>query len=211
MQALIDATRQPDFPAQIVCVISNDPSAQGLDRAKAVHIPTQVINHKDYKDRQQFEQILDAALNEVGAQLICLAGFMRILTPWFVHRWRDRLINIHPSLLPSFPGLHTHKAALEYGAKFTGCTVHFVRSEMDHGPIIVQAAVPVHLDDSEETLSERVLEAEHKIYPQAVRLIAEGRVNVINEKVFAGDTKPAFKAVFNPAETTPLAKSAAAQ
>ncbi len=200
MQALIDATKQPDYPAQIACVISNDPAAQGLDRAKAAGITTHVINHKDYKTRQQFEEALDVALTKYRVQLICLAGFMRLLTPWFVERWRDKLINIHPSLLPAFPGLHTHKAALDYGVKFAGCTVHFVRAEMDHGPIIIQAAVPVLADDSEETLAARILKAEHKAYPQAVRLIAEGRVNIINEKVFITDAGQLPPIVFNPSK-----------
>lgn len=184
LQALIDAAQQPGFPAQIACVISNKPDVQGLDRARAANIPAQVINHRDYPTREKFEEALDAKLAEIGVQLICLAGFMRILTPWFAERWQDRLINIHPSLLPAFPGLDTHQKALEYGVKFAGCTVHFVRAEMDHGPIILQAAVPVLQDDTEETLSARVLAAEHQIYPEAVRLIAENRVNVLNEKVF---------------------------
>lgn len=184
LQALIDATQQVGFPAVIVGVISNKPAAAGLDRAKAANIPTFNINHRDYPSREAFEQVLDAKLNEIGAQLVCLAGFMRLLTPWLVDRWRDRLINIHPSLLPAFPGLDTHQKAIDYGVKFAGCTVHFVRAEMDHGPIILQAAVPVQQDDTEEVLAERVLVAEHRIYPEAVRLIAENRVNVIHEKVF---------------------------
>jgi phosphoribosylglycinamide formyltransferase-1 len=211
MQALIRATQHKEFPAQIACVIANDPTAKGLDHAKAVGIPTHVIHHKDYKDRQQFEQVLDAALTEAGVQLVCLAGFMRILTPWFVDRWRDRLINIHPSLLPAFPGLHTHKAALDYGVKFAGCTVHFVRAEMDHGPIIAQAAVPVNQDDTEESLAARILELEHRIYPHAVSLIAEKRVNVINEKVFIVDAHMPDVGLINPADYGPLAKSAASQ
>jgi len=184
MQALIDAAHQSGFPAKIACVISNDPDAKGLDKARAANIPALAINHKNFRDRQGFEEELDKKLNECKAQLVCLAGFMRLLTPWFVERWRDRLINIHPSLLPAFPGLATHKQALDYGVKFHGCTVHFVRAEMDHGPIILQAAVPVMPDDTEESLAARVLESEHKIYPEAVRLIAEGRVNVLDEKVF---------------------------
>ena len=184
LQALIDATQKPGFPAQIACVISNKPDVQGLERAGKANIPTCVINHRDYASREKFEEVLDAKLVEMGVQLVCLAGFMRLLTPWFVTRWRDRLMNIHPSLLPAFPGLDTHQKAIDYGVKFTGCTVHFVRAEMDHGPIILQAAVPVLQDDTEETLAARVLGAEHKIYPEAVRLIAENRVNVMDEKVF---------------------------
>jgi len=212
MQALIDAARQKDFPAQIACVIANDPDAKGLERAQAANIPTSVINHKDFgKDRQKFEQVLDAKLVEAGVQLVCLAGFMRLLTPWFVDRWRDRLINIHPSLLPAFPGLHTHQAAIDYGVKFAGCTVHFVRAEMDHGPIIIQAAVPVLSDDTADALAARILEAEHKIYPQAVRLIAENRVNVMDERVFITNAGAPPQIAYNPADGSPLAKSAAAQ
>ncbi len=196
LQALIDAMQTPGFPAQIVCVISNVAGVHGLDRAAAAHIPTHVVSHRDFKNRQEFEQVLDARIRESGAQLVCLAGFMRLLTPWFVERWLDRLVNIHPSLLPAFPGLDTHQKAIDYGVKFGGCTVHFVRSEMDHGPIIVQAAVPVLADDTEETLAARVLQAEHRAYPQAVRMIAEGRVNVHNEKAFiAGAEAPATFAI----------------
>lgn len=198
LQALIDAAQAPDFPAKIVCVVANDPTAKGLDRARAAQIPALVVNHRDFKNRQEFEQAMDAKLNEYGVQLVCLAGFMRILTPWFVDRWLDRLINIHPSLLPAFPGLDTHQKAIDYGVKFAGCTVHFVRSEMDHGPIIMQAAVPVLPDDTEETLAARVLEAEHKMYPAVVRFIADGRVNVHAEKAFVATAVSPQDAVINP-------------
>jgi phosphoribosylglycinamide formyltransferase-1 len=187
LQALIDAARQPDYPAEILCVISNVPDAQGLEHARKANIPAVIINHRDFKTRQNFEEALDAKLDEYGVQLVCMAGFMRLLTPWFVTRWRDRLINIHPSRLPEFPGLNTHKRVLEAGAKSSGCTVHFVRAEMDHGPIILQAEVPVLAGDTEETLATRVLEAEHRIYPEAVRMIAEGRVNIMDERVFITD------------------------
>ena len=195
LQALIDATRQADFPARIRCVISNKPDAAGLERASAAGIPALAINHRDYKDRQAFEEVLDAKLNEYGVQLVCLAGFMRLLTPWFVERW---LVNIHPSLLPAFPGLDTHKKALEYGVKFAGCTVHFTRAEMDHGPIIAQAAVPVLPDDTETTLAARVLEEEHRIYPLAVRLIAEGRVNIHAERAFIANATAPKESAINP-------------
>lgn len=200
MQALIKASQQSNAQYQVTTVIANDPTAKGLDYASAANIPTEIVNHRDYgKDRQKFEEALDKKLDGAGVQLVCLAGFMRLLTPWFVERWRDRLINIHPSLLPAFPGLHTHQAALDYGAKFTGCTVHFVRAEMDHGPIIIQASVPIHTNDTEVTLAERVLESEHKIYPHAVRLIAENAVNVINEKVFIAGGMAPPNVLFNPA------------
>lgn len=184
LQALIDATAMADYPATLVGVISNKPGVAGLERAAKAGVPALTISHRDYSSREAFEQALDDKLNELGAEMVCLAGFMRILTPWFVDRWRDRLVNIHPSLLPAFPGLDTHQKAIDYGVKFAGCTVHFVRAEMDHGPIILQAAVPVLQDDTEEALAARVLEAEHKIYPEAVRLIADRRVNIIDEKVF---------------------------
>lgn len=211
LQALIDAAKRSGFPAKIVCVISNVPNAQGLARAQAAGIATAIIDHKDFKDRQSFDQALDAKLKSQGMQLVCLAGFMRLVTPWFVEQWRDRLINIHPSLLPAFPGLDTHKKAIAEGVKFAGCTVHFVRAEMDHGPIILQAAVPVQPDDTEETLAARVLEAEHKLYPQAVRLIAENRVNVIDEKVWIVDSAAPSETVISPLDVAALAKSKTAQ
>lgn len=198
MQALIEATRQPGFPARIACVISNKLEAEGLTKARAAGIPAEAINHRVYASREEFERALDAKLNDYGVELICLAGFMRLLTPWFVDRWRDKLINIHPSLLPKYPGLDTHKRALEAGDQTAGCTVHFVRAEMDGGPVIQQAEVPVMPGDTEDTLAARVLEAEHRIYPEVVRMIAEGRVNVLDEHVFITDA-------------IALAKSSAAQ
>ena len=198
LQALIDAATGAGFPAQLACVISNKPDVQGLDRARAANIPAITVTHRDYSSREAFEQALDAALVQHGVQLVCMAGFMRILTSWFVDRWRDRLINIHPSLLPAFPGLDTHKKALDYGVKFAGCTVHFVRAEMDHGPIIAQAAVPVHADDDADSLAARILTAEHQIYPQAVRWIAENRVNIHNEKAFIANGRAYPDPVLNP-------------
>lgn len=185
--ALLEATRQTGFPARIVCVISNKPEAAGLEHAKNAGIPAYAVNHKDYKNREDFERKTSSLLVQHNVQLVCLAGFMRLLTPWFVNQWQDRLVNIHPSLLPAFPGLDTHQKAIDYGVKFAGCTVHFTRAEMDHGPIIVQAAVPVRTHDTEELLAARILQAEHKIYPLAVRLIAEGRVNIHDEKVFVSN------------------------
>jgi phosphoribosylglycinamide formyltransferase-1 len=183
MQALIDACARPDFPARIVSVIANRPEAQGLARAAAANIPAKVIDHKKFKSRAEFEAALDKALRDSGAELVCLAGFMRILDPAFVTSWHDRLINIHPSLLPAFKGLHIHERALAAGVRFTGCTVHFVRPEMDDGPIIIQAAVPVLQDDTPDTLSARVLSMEHVIYPEAVRLIALGKIKIAGERV----------------------------
>lgn len=202
LQALIDATKTEGYPAKIVCVISNVPGAQGLERAKEAGIPVFVINHRDYKGqpREIFEKAVDAKLREHGVQLVCMAGFMRLLTPWFVHEWMDRLINIHPSLLPAFPGLDVQRKAIEYGAKFSGCTVHFVRAEMDHGPIILQAAVPVLQDDDVHTLSARILKSEHVIYPLAVRYIAENRVNVHDERAFVTGVRPSEDVLLNPCD-----------
>jgi phosphoribosylglycinamide formyltransferase-1 len=183
LQALVDACANPGFPAEIRLVISNVPDAAGLERAARACIPTRVIARGDFADRAGFEAAIDAALVEAGIQLVCLAGFMRILGEAFVTRWRDRLLNIHPSLLPAFKGLHTHERALAAGVRFTGCTVHFVRPAMDDGPIIVQAAVPVLPGDDAERLAARVLEAEHEAYPLALRLLAEGRVKVMAERV----------------------------
>jgi phosphoribosylglycinamide formyltransferase-1 len=199
MQALIEATATLDFPAHIVCVVSNKADAGGLAFAQKNNIPTHIIDHRDYKSREDFDHALDETVTASGAKMVCLAGFMRLLTPWFVERWRDRLINIHPSLLPAFPGLDTHKQALEMGVKFTGCTVHFVRAEMDKGPIIVQAAVPIMPHDDEETLAARVLAAEHKAYPHAVRLIAESRVNIHDERVFITEAEAPHTTLVNPA------------
>jgi phosphoribosylglycinamide formyltransferase-1 len=183
MQALVESCSAPDAPAEIVLVISNEPAAPGLAWAAAKGIPTKVIHHRDFADRPAFDATIDATLRTAGIQLICLAGFMRILTDKFVEDWRDRMINIHPSLLPAFKGLDTHARALAAGARQHGCTVHFVRPEMDTGPIIGQAAVPVEPGDTPETLAARVLKAEHRIYPLALRWIAEGRVRVEGEQV----------------------------
>jgi phosphoribosylglycinamide formyltransferase-1 len=180
MVALIEAAKDGSFPAEIVRVISNDPSAQGLERAQAAGIRTAVVDHRNFgKDRGAFERSLQTELEAQGTELICLAGFMRLLTPWFVTRWTERLINIHPALLPALKGLHTHARALEEGRKWHGATVHFVVPEMDAGPIIRQARVPVLPDDTEDKLAARVLEIEHRIYPEALRLVSEGRVQVV--------------------------------
>jgi phosphoribosylglycinamide formyltransferase-1 len=178
LQALIDATADPAFPAEIILVLSNRPGAMGLERAAKAGIPTRVIDHKDFADRAAFDREMTAAMEDAGTELVCLAGFMRLLSDAFVDHWRDRMINIHPSLLPAFKGLEVQERVLARGARFAGCTVHYVRKEMDTGPIIVQAVVPVHPDDTPDSLAARVLEREHDIYPLAVRLIAEGRVSI---------------------------------
>jgi phosphoribosylglycinamide formyltransferase-1 len=179
LQALIDRfARKADAPVEIVRVISNRPGVQGLERAAAAGIPTAVVDHKGFPDRIAFDAALDAEIRSAGAQLVVLAGFMRLLTEQFIDDWRDRLVNIHPALLPSFRGLDTHRRVLKRGAKLHGCTVHFVRHEMDTGPIIAQAALAVRAEDTPETLAARVLELEHRLYPSALTLIAEGRVTV---------------------------------
>jgi len=181
--ALIEACKAPDYPAKIVLVISNIPSAQGLLRAESALIPALVINHKDFATREGFDAALDTALNEAGVELLCNAGFMRLHSEGFVARWRNRHLNVHPSLLPAFRGLHSHARVLEAGATITGCTVHFVRPEMDTGPIVAKAAVPVLPDDTPESLGARVLDAEHRLYPHALRLVASGEVRVEDEHV----------------------------
>jgi len=178
LQALIDACADPSYPAEIVLVISNVPGAGGLDRAAAAGIATETIEHRDFAERDAFEAALTAALAKAGAEIVCMAGFMRIVGPAFVARWADRLLNIHPSLLPAFPGLHTHARALAAGVKLHGCTVHIVRPELDDGPIIGQAAVPVLPGDDEASLAARVLTVEHKLYPRCLRLLAEGQVTL---------------------------------
>jgi phosphoribosylglycinamide formyltransferase-1 len=199
LQALIDATADPAFPAEIALVIANRADAGGLARAEATGIATKVIPHKEFANREAFDDALDAALREARVGLVCLAGFMRLLTPAFSQGWHDRLINIHPSLLPSFKGLDSHAQALAAGVRFSGCTVHFVRPEMDAGPIILQAAVPVHDGDDEDALAARILEAEHQCYPLAVRLIAEGRIGIVGEIVRVADGEFAGAALLNPA------------
>ena len=199
LQALIDACADPASPAEIRLVISNEPGARGLARAEHARIPTVVIPHKQFPDRARFDAAMDRALANAGAELICLAGFMRMLGDAFVERWRDRMINIHPSLLPAFKGLNTHERVLAAGVRVTGCTVHFVRPEMDEGPIVAQSAVAVLPGDDAASLAERVLSQEHKIYPLALRLIAEGRVSVTGERAhIAGAIGPALTALTNP-------------
>ncbi len=179
MTALIEAAKAKDYPAEIVLVASNRPEAAGLARARAEGVATVVIDHTPFgEDREAFERALDAQLAAHRIDLVCLAGFMRLLTPWFVTRWSGRMLNIHPALLPQFKGLHTHRRALEAGVKQHGATVHFVVPEADAGPIVAQDWVAVSKDDTEATLAARVLEVEHRIYPQALRAVAEGRASL---------------------------------
>lgn len=198
MQALAAAARDADYPAEIVLVISNRPDAAGLQWAKANGLATLVIDHKAHASRAAFEDALQQALDEANVELIALAGFMRLMTPAFVERWRDRMINIHPSLLPSFRGLHTHEQALAAGVRIAGCTVHFVRTETDTGPIIAQAAVPVLSSDTATTLAARVLEVEHKIYPIALKLVASGRASFEGEKIVISEGDTEMSSLFSP-------------
>jgi phosphoribosylglycinamide formyltransferase-1 len=189
LQALIDGCHRPGGPVEIGLVVSNRPAAQGLQRAAAAGIASVTIDHRTFADRAAFDGALDAAVRRAGCDFICLAGFMRILTEDFVRRWRDRMVNIHPSLLPAFPGLNCHERAIEAGVRLSGCTVHFCRPELDSGPIVAQAAVPVLPADDAASLAARILEAEHVIYPMALNLIGTGRVRVLNERVLIQDAQ----------------------
>lgn len=178
MRALIEAANAPDYPAQIVLVLSNIADAGGLKFARERGIPTEVVDYKRYPSREAFDRAMDEKLAAASVELVALAGFMRLLSKEFVKKWPGRMINIHPSLLPAYKGLHTHRRAIEAGETFAGCTVHFVTPELDDGPTILQAKVPVLPGDSEETLAARVLVEEHKIYPEALRLVAEGKATI---------------------------------
>lgn len=199
MVSLIEAARAPDYPAEIVLVVSNRPDAAGLERARAAGITALAIDHKQFATRMAFEAKLHQALLDHRIDLVCNAGFMRMLTGGFVDRWRDRQLNIHPSLLPAFPGLDTHARALDEGVKVHGCTVHFVRLEMDTGPIVAQAAVPVLPGDTPDTLAARVLEAEHRVYPHALRLVASGAARVVGETIETAVPRIVPKTLYSPA------------
>jgi phosphoribosylglycinamide formyltransferase 1 len=189
MAALIDAAKIKDYPAEIAVVLSNKADAGGLATARAAGIATEVVDHTGFgKDRAAFDAAMQAVLTKHRIDLVCLAGFMRLLTPGFVAQWPQRMLNIHPSLLPAFKGLDTHKRALKSGATIHGASVHFVTAELDAGPIIVQAAVAVRKDDDEAALATRVLEQEHRIYPLALKLLAEGRIRVENGRCLIDGT-----------------------
>lgn len=187
MQALVEAASAADFPAEIALVLSNRADAVGLEFARTHGIATAVVDHKTFKkNREGFERAMHAELEKTGVEMVCLAGFMRLLTPWFIDQWHNRLINIHPSLLPSFKGLDTHERALEAGVKLHGCTVHFVRPDMDDGPIIAQKSVEVLDNDTPDILGSRVLTVEHTIYPHALKQIVlglKGGWTIQNERV----------------------------
>lgn len=183
LQALIDALKNGEDSYQIEVVISDKEEAQALIRAKKEQIPNIFINPREFSHKEEFEQAILEVIRKHNCNLICLAGFMRILTPSFINKAGVKIVNIHPSLLPAFPGLNAHQQALDYGIKYSGCTVHFVDEGVDSGPIILQAVVPVEVDDTVETLSQRILKEEHKLYPLAIKLIAEGKVKVEGRKV----------------------------
>ena len=178
LQSIIDAIADGKLDAEIAVVLTDKPDVMALERARKAGIRNVCVNRKEYEDRESFEHVLVAELETSGVTLVILAGFMRILSPYFVHAYSGRIMNIHPALLPSFGGAHAHRDVLAYGVKISGCTVHFVDEGMDSGPIILQAAVPVLDDDTEETLGARVLEQEHIIYPKAIQLYVEGRLKV---------------------------------
>lgn len=188
MVSLIEAARAPDFPAEIVLVLSNRPEAAGLARAAESGIATKAIDHRAYPDRDGFDAALDAELRATKVDLVCLAGFMRIFTPGFVEGWAGRMINIHPSLLPLFKGTHTHARALEAGVRLHGCTVHYVVPELDAGPIVAQAAVPVRAGDDPDSLAARVIVQEHRLYPAALALVAGEKVRLEGDRVVFDET-----------------------
>ena len=198
LKSLLDACATPGFPAAIVTVLANRPGAGGLDHARAAGVPAEVVDHRAYAGREAFEAALTGALDAAGVELVCLAGFMRVVTPGFVRHWQGRMINIHPSLLPLFPGLDTHARALSAGVKLHGCSVHYVSEEVDGGPIIGQAAVPVLPGDDPASLAERVLAAEHRLYPTCLRLVAEGRVRLRDGRAEVSADFDGAARIFNP-------------
>jgi phosphoribosylglycinamide formyltransferase-1 len=203
MTALIEAARDPSYPADIALVVSNRPDAAGLRRAADAGIATAIVDHRTYgRDREAFERALQDVLLQHRIDIVCLAGFMRILTAWFVGQWPEKLLNIHPALLPAFKGLDTHRRAIEAGAKEHGATVHFVVPEMDSGPVIAQARVPVLDDDTEAALAARVLAVEHRIYPLALKLVASDRVRVENGRCIIAGPVSADDALFLSAQST---------
>lgn len=183
LQAIIDNIEASRLSAEIKVVISNEPEAYGLVRAENHHIRTMVVNHRDYDSREAFDQGLVTALKENGVELVILAGFMRVITPTFLKAFHNRILNIHPALLPAFPGVHVWQEAIDYGVKFSGCTVHFVDEGTDTGPIIIQSVVPVLDDDDADSLSARILKQEHKIYSRAIQLFAQGRLEIEGRRV----------------------------
>jgi phosphoribosylglycinamide formyltransferase-1 len=200
LQAIIDRCQDGTLDAEIVLVLSNNPDAGALDRARTAGIPAVVVDHRRFESREVYDRTVVAALREAGVELVVLAGFMRLISEAFLEAFPGRIMNIHPALLPAFPGLHVQRKALEYGARFAGCTVHFVDGGVDTGPIIIQAVVPVLDDDTEETLGARILQQEHRIYPRAVQLFAEKRLHIEGRRVrIDPSATPAETALINPA------------
>ena len=199
LQAIIDTIEAGKLDAKIEVVVSNKPDAHGLERARKHGIPTEVVNHKNFSTREAYDEAVVALLRARAVELVVLAGFMRLLSPVFIKAYSNRIMNIHPALLPSFPGLHVQQRAVEHGARFSGCTVHFVNEECDEGPIIMQAVVPVFPDDTGEALAARILEQEHRIYPRAIQLYAEGRLKIVGRKVWVeGLPKASAEALIQP-------------
>ena len=184
LQAIIEAIEEGKIEGEIKVVISDNPDAYALKRAQQYHIDTRYINFKEFKDRESYDKEIIKTLKEKKIDLVVLAGYMRILSPYFIRSYKNKIINIHPALLPSFPGLHAQRQTLEYGAKVSGCTVHFVDEGVDSGPIILQKAVEVSDDDTEESLAEKILKEEHKIYPRAIQLFSENRLMIKGRRVF---------------------------
>jgi phosphoribosylglycinamide formyltransferase-1 len=203
LQSIIDAVEAKKLDARIAVVLSNRADAYGLVRARNHGLPTEVLDHKAFASREAYDQAVVDILRGRGVELVVLAGFMRLLSPVFIKAYSNRIMNIHPALLPAFPGLHVQKKAVDYGVRFAGCTVHFVNEECDEGPIIIQAVVPVLGDDSEETLAARILRQEHRIYPRAIQLYAEGRLRVSGRRVLVdGVSEEGDRVLIQP----PLAK-----
>lgn len=199
LQAIIDAIEAGKLDAKIELVLSNKADAFGLTRARKHGIPTDVLNHKDFASREAYDEAVVARLRASGVELVVLAGFMRLLSPVFIKAFSNRIMNIHPALLPSFPGLNVQQKAVEHGVRFSGCTVHFVNEECDEGPIIIQAVVPVFSEDTGETLAARILAQEHRIYPRAIQLYAEGRLKVVGRRVLVdGAVKDESQALIQP-------------
>ncbi len=199
MGSILDACESPDFPVRVGIVISDNPKAEGLKVAKENGVDTLVVKRSDYSSKAEFEEVIDKAIRETGAKLICLAGFMALLSEDFVNGWHNQIINIHPSLLPAFKGLEAHQQAIDAGVRFTGCTVHIVRPEMDAGPIIIQAVVPVTKNDTADSLASRILHYEHVLYPEALRLLITGEAEIKGEKTIINNGRWQKTGHVNPA------------
>ena len=192
LQSIIDRIEQNVLHAEIKVVISNKAEAYGLTRAKKHNLPTEVIEHQNFSSREEFDRTMVDVIKAAGAEAVILAGFMRILTPVFIQAFPNKILNIHPAILPSFPGVHGQAQAADYGVRFSGCTVHFVDEKMDHGPIIIQAVVPAYASDDGQSLGQRILKWEHRIYPQAIEWLAQGRLKIVGRKVEVENSPAVF-------------------